>query len=72
MLIYIKIVIIYGIPEENPIYLQAGTKDWKSIDNGYPDAYFVQLGQIENGANERAVSRNVKTAFSFTPSSILT
>ena len=48
------------------------TKNWKSIDNDYPDAYFVQLGQIENGANERAVNCNVKTAFSFTPSSILT
>lgn len=36
------------------------------------DAYFVQLGQIENEINERAVHWNAKTAFSFTPSSILT
>ena len=32
----------------------------------------VQLGQIENGVNEEAVHWNAKTAFSFTPSSILT
>ena len=38
----------------------------------YSDAYFVQLGQIENGVNEGAVHWNAKTAFSFTPSSILT
>lgn len=29
-------------------------------------------GEIENGVNEEAVHWNVKTAFSFTPSSILT
>ena len=34
--------------------------------------YAVQLGQIENGVNEGAVLCNVKTAFSFTPSSIVT
>ena len=39
---------------------------------GYPDAHFAQLGQIENGVNEEAVHWNAKTAFSFTPSSILT
>lgn len=27
----------------------------KSPYNGYTDAYFVQLGQIENGVNEEAV-----------------
>ena len=43
-----------------------------SIGCGYPDAHFVQLGQIENGVNEGAVLCNVKTAFSFTPSSIVT
>jgi len=37
-----------------------------------PDANFVQLGQIENGVNEGAVHWNAKTAFSFTPSSIVT
>ena len=37
-----------------------------------PDAYFVQLGQIANGVNEGAVQCNVKTAFSFTPSAIVT
>ena len=47
-------------------------RDWKSIVTGYPDAYFVQLGQIENGVNEGAVHWNAKTAFSFTPSSIVT
>ena len=44
----------------------------KSIGCDYPDAHFVQLGQIENGVNEGAVLCNVKTAFSFTPSSIVT
>ena len=33
---------------------------------------FVQPGKIEIDANERAVHWNAKTAFSFTPSSILT
>ena len=44
----------------------------QSIGSGYPDAHFVQLGQIENGVNEGAVHWNAKTAFSFTPSLILT
>ena len=43
-----------------------------AIGRSYPDAHFVQLGQIENGVNEGAVHWNAKTAFSFTPSSILT
>ena len=47
-------------------------KELKAIGYGNPDAYFVQLGQIENGVNEGAVPCNVKTAFSFTPSSIVT
>ena len=57
---------------ENLIWSWAGTKNWKPIGYGNPDAYFVQLGQIENGVNEGAVPCNAKTAFSFTPSSIVT
>ena len=47
-------------------------KIWDLVVVGYPDTHFVQLGQIENGVNEGAVYWNAKTAFSFTPSSILT
>lgn len=40
--------ILYSVPVESI----AEAKDSKSIGTGYPAAYFVQLGQIENGANE--------------------
>ena len=40
--------ILYSVPEESI----AEAKDSKSIGTGCPAAYFVQLGQIENGANE--------------------
>lgn len=36
------------------------------------DRVLNSLVQIENGVNEGAVHWNAKTAFSFTPSSILT
>ena len=51
-------IILYNKGQEQP--------NSKSIRTGYPDAHFVQLGQIENGVNEEAVHWNAKTAFSFT------
>ena len=50
--------------QKQPVFLQSAQslhnlrekiKNWKSIQIGYTDAYFVHFGKIKRGANERAV-----------------